>query len=221
MDQKQLETLLADVEEIKKAIKRNNPLLRELVSGRFFPVMSLIFGFITIVFCTGTQLYVNKLGSFANVPFGWKTGGWIAVCLYFAVGWVWKWSYLVRQARKVEEGANFTTIVRVFFLGSGLHINTPAVLCMAMVPVFAILVGHPWYIIPGLAIFMIFPCNNLGLAIKRPEYLAAGWYSLITGMIALFFIESMPFVWTEIIWGGYLILFGIVGLAVKDRSTPA
>ncbi len=221
MDQKQIETLLADVEELKKAIKRNNPFLREIVSGRFLPIMSLVFGLLVIAFCTGTQIFVTKLGSFAAVPFGWKTAAWIAVCLYFIIGWLVKWSFLIRQAKRVEESANFATIFKLFFLGSWLHINLPAVLCMVMVPVFAVLAGHPWYIAPGVAIFFIIPCNNLGLAIRRPEYLAAGWYILLSAFVALFFIEGMPFIWTEIVWGGYLLVFGVVGLAVKDRGSPA
>jgi hypothetical protein len=221
MNQSELESLLADVEELKKAVRRNNPFLRQVVAGRFFAVLSIPFGLFVVAFCTGTQILVTRLGSFSAVPAAWKIAAGIFLALFFAVGSSLKWSFLARQARKVEEGANFWTVIRSIYGGTWLHLNLPAILCALLVPVLAILAGHPWYIVPGVAIFLVFPCNSMGLAVQRPEYLAAGWYMLISGLVSLFFMESMPFIWAEVIWGGYLLVFGVLGLAVKDRGAPA
>lgn len=219
MDQKQLETLLADVEELRRVVRRNNPFLRQVIAGRFFAVLSIPFGLFLVVFCTGTQILVTRLGSFSAIPAAWKIAAAIFLGLYFAVGWLLKWTFLARQAKKVEEGANFWTVVRSVYGGSFFHLNLPVALCMFFVPVLAILAGHPWYIVPGIAIFIAILSNGMGLVVQRPEYLASGWYTLIAGLMSLFFMESMPFVWTEIIWGGYLLIFGVVGLVVKDRAS--
>jgi hypothetical protein len=221
MNQSELETLLADVEELKRAVRRNNPFLRQVVAGRFFAVLSIPFGLFVVAFCTGTQILVTRLGSFSAVPAAWKITAGIFLALFFVIGSSLKWSFLARQARKVEEGANFWTVIRSIYGGTWLHLNVPAMLCAVLVPVLAILAGHPWYIAPGIAIFLAIPSNSMGLIVDRPEYLAAGWYALISGLVSLFFIEALPFVWAEVIWGGYLLVFGLVGLAVKDRGDSA
>ena len=131
-----------------------------------------------------------------------------------------KWIHLDRKARSIDEGANFLTIIRAVYGGSWLHLNLPAIVCMLFVPVVAVVAGHPWYMVPGIAIFFAFPCNGLGLMVQRPEYLVMGWFTLVTGLLSLFFMESMPFAWSGIIWGGAFFIFGVVGLAVKDRSAP-
>jgi hypothetical protein len=220
MDQSEFETLLADVEELKKAVRRNNPFLREVVSSRFFAMISIPFGLFLIAFCAGTQIFIVRRGSFSAGPAEWKIASTAVFGLFILVGALLKWIFLARQARRVEAGANFWTVIRSVYGGSWLNLNLPAILCMALVPVLAILAGHPWYIVPGIAIFSAFPCNGIGLIVQRPEYFAMGWYVLAAGLLSLFFMESMPFVWSAVIWGGGLLAFGIVGLAVKDRGAP-
>ena len=64
MDQSELKTLLADLEELKRAVKRNNPFLREVISNRFFSAISLPLGLSLVAFCAGTQVLVAGM-----VPF--------------------------------------------------------------------------------------------------------------------------------------------------------
>jgi hypothetical protein len=205
------------VEELKRAVRRNNPFLREVVSSRFFSAISIPLGLLVVVFCTGTQVFITRRGSFFAVPAEWKLAAWILLGLFLVVGGVLKWILLSRKARSIEEGANFFSVLRAVYGGSWLHLNLPAVICMLLVPVFAILAGHPWYIVPGVAIFLAFPCNNLGLMVQRPEYLATGWYAMIAGLASLFSMEAIPFVWSGIIWGGDFLIFGIIGLIARSR----
>jgi hypothetical protein len=220
MDQSELKTLLADLEELKRAVRRNNPFLREVISSRFFSAISLPLGLLLVAFCAGTQVLVARHGSFSALPIEWKYAAGIFFGLYAVVVGILKWIHLDRKARSIDEGANFLTIIRAVYGGSWLHLNLPAIVCMLFVPVVAILSGHPWYIVPGIAIFFAFPCNGLGLMVQRPEYLVMGWFTLVAGLLSLFFMESMPFAWSGIIWGGAFFIFGVVGLAVKDRSAP-
>jgi hypothetical protein len=217
MDQTELETLRADVEELKRAVKRNNPFLREVVSNRFFSAASISLGFFVVAFCAGTQILIAQRGSFSAVPAEWKLAAWIILGLFFVVIGPVKWIFFSRKAQSVEEGANFFTVIRAVYEGSWLHLYLPGVICMLLVPVFAIFAGHPWYIVPGVAIFIALPCNSLGFMVQRSEYLALGWYSLIAGLSSLFFMEAMPFVWSGIIYGGALLVFGIVGLVAQSR----
>jgi hypothetical protein len=217
MNQAELDSLLADVEELKRAVRRNNPFLREVVASRSLSAISLPLGLFIIAFCAGTQILIAQRGSFSAIPAEWKLAAWIILGLFLVVGGPVKWILLSRKARSVEEGANFFSVIRAVYGGSWLHLYLPAVICMLLVPVFAILAGHPWYIVPGVAIFVALPCNSLGLMVQRPEYLALGWYLLIAGLSSLFFMEAVPFVWAGIIYGGALLVFGIVGLVAQGR----
>jgi hypothetical protein len=221
MDKSELESLLADVEELKRAVRRNNPFLREVVSSRLFSAMSLPLGLLLVAFCAGTQLLVARHGSFGALPTEWKIASGLFFGLYFAVAGVLKWIHLNRKARSVDEGANFLTILNAVYGGSWLHLNVPAIVCMLFSVGTAILSGHPWYAVTGAAIFIVFPFNSLGLMVQRAEYLAMGWYFLASGLTSLFFIETMPFAWSGIVWGGGFLVFGIVGLATQKRRASS
>jgi hypothetical protein len=221
MDESELDKLVSDVEEIKRAVRRNNPFVRELVGGRFFAALGLPFGLLIVGFCAGAQLLLERFGSVAGIPAGWKAAGWAALAAVFIGGGILKWGFLGARARKVQEGATVMTIFRGVYGGPLFHLNLPVVICMVAATAFAVSVGHPWYIVPGIGIFFAFISNALGLAIGRPEYLVAGWYCLASSLASLFFMEAAPLVWSAVIWGGCLLVFGIVGLAVKDREAPA
>ncbi|HTX72889.1 MAG TPA: hypothetical protein VMC79_08710 [Rectinemataceae bacterium] len=221
MEQSELEELLHDVEELKRAVRRNNPFLREVMSTRFYSAVGLGFGLVFIVYCLAAQLLASRYESLASVPSGWKLTGIIAFAVIALVGAVGKWVFFSRRAKSLDEGASYLTVLKAVYGSSWVHVILPALICMAFAVPAAIVAGHPWLIVAGAAIGWAFACNTLGLMIQRLEYLVAGWYALATGLPALLFMESKPFLWSGIIWGGALILFGIVGLAASKRGSRA
>lgn len=221
MDRTELDKLLRDVEELKRAVRRNSPFLRELVATEYLHVAGIVCGALLVALCAAGQILMNRSGSLDAMPPLWRLAVWIALGLFLVVGTVLEWAFFTRRARQVEEGASFVTVFRAIYGGSWLHLNLPAIICMILVPVAAVLAGHPWYIVPAVAIFYAFPCNSLGLMTQRPEYLALGWFVLAAGLGSLFFLERAPFLWAAIIWGGGSLLFGLVGLALRKRGNPS
>ncbi|MGO8694128.1 MAG: hypothetical protein ACLQMF_10710 [Rectinemataceae bacterium] len=221
MDQSEFESLLHDVEELKRAVKRNNPFLREVVSTRFYPMYGLIYGLLIILFCIAAQVLIAKYGSPAAVPSHWKTLAWFLFGGLVAAGAVLKWTLFSRRARSLAEGANYRTVLRAVYGSTWVHIILPAVICMLFVPVVTIVAGHPWLMVAGVAVSWAFACNALGLMVQRLEFLLTGWYALISGLASLFFIEAMPFLWSGIIWGGALVIYGLVGLVGTRRGSPS
>ena len=218
MDESELKRLIADVEEIKRAVKRNDPFVREVVGGRFFAALGLPFGLLIVGFCVASQLLLVRYGSITGIPTGWKAAGWAVLAVLLIGGGILKWGFLGTRARKVQEGATFMTVFRGVYGGPLFHLNLPVLICMVVATAFAVAIGHPWYIVPGIGIFFAFTSNALGLSTGRPEYLACGWFCLASSLASLFFLEAAPLVWSAIIWGGCLLAFGLVGLAVKDRG---
>jgi hypothetical protein len=75
-----------------------------------------------------------------------------------------------------------------------------------------VIIGHPWYIVPAIAVFYTFAANGVGLFVQRPEFFATGWYALVSGIACVFFLEEAPFVWTAVVAGGMCLVFGVVSL---------
>jgi hypothetical protein len=205
-----LDTLLRDVEELRRAVRRNSPFLREVMSSRLFAAYAVAFGAAVSVLCLASQLLVGRYGSFAAIPQGWKIGFWSALALLGAAGIISKPLVLGRRASQVDTRATYITVIKVLYGGVVSHIYAPAFLCMAAASVFAVTIGHPWYIVPAVAVFYTFAANGVGLFVHRPEFFASGWYALAAGVISVFFLEKAPFIWTAVVGGGMCLVFGIV-----------
>ncbi|HUW41520.1 MAG TPA: hypothetical protein VMV90_10940 [Rectinemataceae bacterium] len=221
MNQSELENLLHDVEELKRAVQRNNPFLREVVSARFYPAIGLAYGLVFILLCAAAQILIARYGSAASVPHAWKMAAWGVFGFLLLGGGIVKWAFFSRRARSLDKGANYLTVLRAVYGSSWAHLILPALICMVFAPVAAILSGHPWLMVAGIAIAWAFACNTLGLMVQRPEFLLTGWYALLSGLASLFFFEAAPFLWSGLIWGGALVIYGIVGLAGAKRGSPA
>ncbi|MDA8424873.1 MAG: hypothetical protein M0Z80_01950 [Treponema sp.] len=218
MDRSELDELLREVEELKRAVRRNNPLLREVVSTRFYPAIGLAYGLLFILLCAAAQILIARYGSAASVPQGWKIAAWGIFGVLLLGGGIVKWIFFSKRAKRLDAEANYLTVLRAVYGSSWVHLILPALICMIFAPVAAILSGHPWLMVAGLAIAWAFACNTLGLMVQRLEYLLTGWYALLSGLASLFFFETAPFLWSGVIWGGALVVYGAVGLARTRRS---
>jgi hypothetical protein len=123
--------------------------------------------------------------------------------------------------REVDNRGTFMTVARAMYGGLGFNLYIPAFLCMAVASSFAATLGHPWYIVPSIAVFYAFAANGVGLFVQRPEYFATGWYAFAASLTAIFFLERAPFLWTALVWGGLSFVFGLVGLLGNSRRRGA
>jgi urea transporter len=80
--------------------------------------------------------------------------------------------------------------------------------------------GHPWLSAPATAILICFWCNSLAASTDRWDYFILGWWSLLSGIAGLFFVEGAPFLWLFIIYGGLCCIFAaetLVASILKRR----
>ena len=212
MNPTDLNTLLRDVEDLRRAVRRNSPFLREVISSRLLAVYALVFGCAVSGFCLASSLLVGRYSSFSAIPQGWKTGFWSALVLMGAAGAVMKPFLLGRRAAEVDRRATFLTVMKALYGGLVSNIYIPAFVCMAVASVFAVTLGHPWYVVPAVAVFYGFYANGAGLFIQRPEFFASGWYAIAAGLLSVFFVERAPFLWTMLTYGGMCLVFGVISL---------
>lgn len=217
MNATDLDTLIRDVEELRRAVRRNSPFLREVVSSRIMAVYVLLFSLVVTAFCLISQVLIGSYGSFAAIPQGWKFGFWSALALLGVVAAVSKQLIIGRRAAEVDERATYMTVIRSVYGGLWFNLYAPAFLCMAVASIFAVTLGHPWYIVPAIAVFYGFAANGIGLFVRSTEFFATGWYAFAASLTSVFFLEAAPFLWTAVVFGGMSLIFGIVGL-MADRK---
>jgi hypothetical protein len=221
MTNDELESLSRDIVALRKAVRKANPFLRSVVEIRDYAILSLPLGILIIAFCLVSQFLVASYGSFEATPPWWKAASWVALALFLGVGAIAKWRIIGRRAAETEQGATFFTAVRAMYGGAWANMNLPILVCIVAIAAFAILVGHPWYIIPAFGVFMGLACNAIAVSVEAREYLFTGWYSLTAGLLSLFFIEGAPFIWTAVVIGGLFLVYGFSGIARSGRSSPS
>jgi hypothetical protein len=222
MDNPELEKLLLDVKEIKRAVRKANPFLRDIMAIRTYSVLCLPLGILLLADCLATHFLVKAAGSFEAMPQPWKivtlsVFGFVAV-----VGSMAKWIIVGRRAAEVRDGGSFLSVVEAMYGGRWFSLSVPLVLCMAVVSAYFVWSGHPWLVASTFAVFLGPFCNLVSQLVDRREYLYTGWYALVTGLASMFFVESAPFIWTAIVWAGVFFVFGASGLAANpsEKAVP-
>lgn len=217
MDQAQLESMSRDIEELRKAVRKANPFLRSVVEIRSYSIISIPFGLLIVAYCLLSHFLILEYGSVQNLPAWWSTLSWSGLALFAVGGAFAKWMIINRRAAQAEEGANFWTALRAIYGGGWVNLNLLIAICMLVLVAFLIWAGRPWYLVPSMAICLSFACSSIAMTVEAREYLATGWYALGTGLLSLFFVEASPFIWTAVVWAGVFLVFGVTGLAGKNR----
>lgn len=217
MDKAEIERLLGDIENLRKAIRKNDPLLREVADSRLYALLTLPFGLFILVFFLGTHFLLGGGGSFAALPAAWRIAFWAFLACFFVAGGVAKVVIIGRRARALDAEAGFGSVVKAAYGGALLHVNVPALVAMAVVSAYAACSGHPWLILPATAVFFALVCNVLGALVGQKEYFLTGWYALVSGLASLFFVEEAPFLWVAVVYGGIFLVFGAGSLVSRRR----
>jgi hypothetical protein len=217
----ELESLRRDIEGLQRAVRKANPFLRSVVELRVYALLSIPFGAFVLAFCLAAHFLVRSFSSLQALPSVWKTVFWLAFALFLAGAWVLKWLVLGRRAAQVEKGATIFTAVRALYGGGWFHISLPVGLSMFVLGAFALVTGHPWFIVSIFAIGLGLVCNSLGSALERREFLVTGWYALVSGLAALFFLETAPFLCLAAVWAGIFFVYAASGLCYLPREGKA
>ncbi len=215
MDHDDIERLRAEIGEIRRAIRKNDPLLRKIASIRLFAVAAIPLGLALVAFFLALHASASALGAAGIVPEAWRVPLIVFLTLFMVLGGVFKIVLIRKEAGAVSKGAGFGDIVKAAYAGSLLHLNLPAILVFAAVAAFALREGRPWLILPASAIFLGLISNSFGILVARREYFAIGWYCVVTGIAALFAVETAPFFWVATLYGLSFIVFGVAGLVAS------
>lgn len=220
MTEQELKDLASTIGDLKRAVRKTDPLLRAIMSSQGWVPFTLLAGLGIALFCLPAQILVAAYGDFASIPAVYRTSLWAFLALLFVLSSAGKLALLSRKAARAEKEAGLMSILKVFFAGTNFHIGVPYLLILAAGSAFAVHVGHPWYIAPVIAIPTCFWSNFMAGLMDSPIFKAAGWWCLLTGLASLFFIEAAPFIWLFVIFGGLCLVFSgaMILVARQERK---
>jgi|GEM_PF-586286 hypothetical protein len=224
MDRDEIENLHQNLAELKQAVSRNNPLLREILSPRPWVVFTLVFGVFVFAFCLGWRAIIQIHGTFAALPSDLKLAFWVSLAVPLVAGSVGKLIFMAQRIAVLINDASLRTVIRTVYGGKGFHLFVPVPVCTLAVSFFSVAIGHPWYIVPAIAVFSGFTFNGAGVLLDKVEYFVSGWFLVASGLVSLFFLERDPFLWMAASLGGMCFVFGLVALAAewgKKRRSPS
>ena len=207
MDQKELETLARDIEDLKRAVKRNTPFVAEVFDLKGWDLFSLAAGVLISVFA---------YGSFDAIPAPWRAGLWSRLANAVVGTGVVKLLIVTRQP--LAGGNPLGRYLGSFLNGGAKHIFIPLICLLTALIVGTIQTGLPTLLIPGIAILLGLSCNMLALHYGQPSLFSMGYWGLVTGIASIWWLDTAPFLWIFIIYGG---MFFVFAGAIRRRPPAA
>jgi hypothetical protein len=204
-----LDSLARTLSDLRKSVRANNPVLKAVASSRLYPALALALGFLLGGYC----LAVAMLPSLSA-----EGSSWILIAALLVAGGTVKLLLTNRIAGRLANGS-FMVVLKAIYGGKAGSFFASAAVCIIVGIVFILRSGHPWFIAPMISIFISFAAHTLDLLIDLPEYRVLAWSSLVSGIAALFLIESAPWLWTGFIFIASFCLFGVVGLARSREAS--
>lgn len=214
-DREQLESLVRDVETLKTSLKRNQSLIRDMMTGRYLGFLSFLMG----VAFTAVSLLCHWMGRDPSVSTP-PLLLFITVLVAISVaGVIMKFAFIDRRSRELNAGIGVWEFVRLFYSSSMLHTTISSVALMTAGSVLAAISGHPWLAIPIIFGLASLPINGVADMTGIWEYGVAGYATLAGGVISFFFAESSPFLALAISSGAtYFSFAACTAVAWKRRG---
>lgn len=205
MDDTSLQQLSDDIEALKKSVRRNDPLLREIAAPPGWTLFSLMAAVSVSAFALPAHILSVQYGSFAAIPAVWKAGLWAVLALFFVLGGSMKAAIMTRRTRAL--GGGLSALAKAFYGGQSAHIVFPLSFLAIASVVAAVLAARPWLGLPVATALWGVLANHIGVRSGNPAYLVVGYWSIGLSLPAWFFVERSPFLWLFILWGGMFFAF--------------
>jgi len=217
MDDQKLEQIARDIEELKSAVRRNDPLMRAVLTTRGWGALGLGGGLGVTLFALPAHFLSRAYGSFAAIPTPLKALVWAALGLAIVGGGAWKLALIARRASEVDSNSGLGELFDSFFGATSIHVTGAMLVAILVSIAWAVWAGRPWLALPATGVVMGVWMNAIGSQTRVPEYLVAGWWSLLSGSAGLFLVELSPFLWVLAIYGGMFYAFGVAAPIIARR----
>lgn len=210
MDEGSIADLRRDIEDLKKAVKRNDPLLREIAAPPGWAAFSAAAGLTVTLFALPAHFLIAEYGSFAAIPALYQALLIADLLLFTIVGSGLTLVIMHRRVKVLEEKDGLSRAFMTIYGGPTAHLMVPLTLGIVAGSAFAVYYGHPWLALPITSFFFGIMSNGIAARSGIAAYYAIGYWGIVVGLAAVPFVESAPYFWLFLAYGGMFFVFGAV-----------
>lgn len=205
VNQDQLQRLIEDMDTIKSVLKKNAPILHQIMLPRHFRLTSLLAGLAVIVISLVYYYLMTRFGGYDAIPLslrrlliGLVIVAWVLLGLVKNLTWT-------RSLTRVDPSMTYRAAMREFFSPRVMHIYLPVMVLIVALVVFLIMVDLLYYIVPTLSIGISLVYIYLGAVTAIRLYLLTGYWCFVTGLIVLFIPLTPPVALSLTVGCGFLL----------------
>jgi hypothetical protein len=211
-----IDKLLEDISSIKTVINRNRPLMQRLLHPARLRLFFLIMGLNLIAICLVLFFLIEHFGYFAAIPYSGRGVIYTALAVDLILIQVYKRRVFLSSARKIDPKLTIMGILKELFTFRIIHVYAPIVV---LVTLFGFYFGHhgiPYYIVPAISIGVGLLYNCIGSMIDIRHYLLFGYWTLVTGVLAILYPVVPALMVLAVSIGGGMLLMSLSGLFSQE-----
>jgi hypothetical protein len=219
-DSQRIARLFRDLDEIKAAVRRNSPVLREIVTARFYWWLLLIFGAGVIVFSVVMHFLILRYGGYGAIPASVKAAFWAVAAAVSAVLYAFRVRGVLRTIKQIDSRLTLLSLLGDHNIGEFMHLYGPLCLIAAAATIYLSRTGHSFYIVGTWGLCLGLTCNLLAFAAHLVEYYVLGYWCIIAAAVSFFVPGISAPLWTAICFGGGCVAYAAVAEVVRQRELP-
>ncbi len=176
--------LMKDLEFIKAAVKRNQPVFQQWAASMPTKLLMAYYGAGTIIVSLLFQYCLGQYGSFSAIPGTVKFLLFAFLAVIAISATFLKWVVMSRSARQVNRGLGLWPLLWKYYLNRGIHIYAPlTTLTIGLVIYFA--VHGPARLIIGVAgVYSGLLMNFFAISVTLFEYHVFGYWMLAVALLS-------------------------------------
>lgn len=218
-----IDRVINDLEFVKKALAKNNSILKFIALSRIFRRVSLALGLFIIVGAGIFYLLVLRHGGCTSVPAATRTSLIVLTAVFVSVISIYKIWGVLAGARKVRSDYTLPRLIVEVYSPQTVLVLVPFMTAIAGTSVFLAVRGWGTYIVPALAILFGLLFNALVGVFHMKELIIGGDWLILTGLLTLFMagrLHVLPALVLTFGCGMMALFLASLVLARSDRENP-
>jgi len=206
-----IDKVLEDISSIKTVINRNKPLLQQLLHPARLRLFFLLVGLNLIAICLVLFFLIQHYGYFAAIPYPGRGVIYIALAVDLILIQIFKRRVFLSSAQKIDPKLTLMGILKEIFTFRIIHVYVPIIVLVTLLGFYFAHHRIPYYIVPTISIGVGLLYNFIGSIIDLRQYLIFGYWTLVTGVLAILYTVVPALIVLAVSMGGGMLLMSISG----------
>jgi hypothetical protein len=213
-----IDKLLEDISSIKTVINRNKPILQLLLHPARLRLFFLVVGLNLIAVCLVLFFLIQHYGYFAAIPYPGRSIIYMVLAVDAILIQVFKRRVFLSSAQKIDPKLTLMGALKEIFTFRIIHVYVPIMVLVILFGFYFGLHRMPDYIVPTISIGVGLLYNFIGSIIDIRQYLLFGYWTLVTGVLAVLYPVVPALIVLAVSIGGGMLLMSLSGFFSKELN---